>query len=230
LDEEIIMYKPKPNKSRLLLGAIAGLLVAVVATSCGTTPETQNSLPSAPSPTAEADTESPSVARSPEEPAMTETSQKSPAQVAQTTKEETVQVYWLDANAQTVKLVPSAVTIENKSAAQPDTLLTTAFEQLLARPKTETQTTSIPEGTRLLGVRQEADGVRVNLSEDFTKGGGTMSMTGRLAQVLYTATTLDPNAKVWLEVEGKPLEVLGGEGLIIEQPLTRQSFEKDFDL
>jgi len=51
-------------------------------------------------------------------------------------------------------------------------------------------------------------------------------MSSRVAQVLYTATSLQPNAKVWIDIEGKPLEVLGGEGLLLEQPLTRESFEK----
>jgi len=45
-------------------------------------------------------------------------------------------------------------------------------------------------------------------------------MSSRVAQVLYTATSLQPNAKVWIDIEGKPLEVLGGEGLLLEQPLT----------
>jgi spore germination protein GerM len=55
-------------------------------------------------------------------------------------------------------------------------------------------------------------------------------MTGRLAQILYTATSIAPNSKLWLEVEGKPLEVLGGEGLEVSQPLDRRQFEQDFEL
>jgi spore germination protein GerM len=55
-------------------------------------------------------------------------------------------------------------------------------------------------------------------------------MTGRVAQILYTATSLQPTAKVWIDVEGKPLETLGGEGLELKQPLTRQGFEQNFTL
>jgi spore germination protein GerM len=55
-------------------------------------------------------------------------------------------------------------------------------------------------------------------------------MVGRVGQVVYTATTLNPNAKVYIEVNGKPLEVLGGEGVEIEQPMTRESFKKEYPL
>ncbi|MFO5473015.1 MAG: GerMN domain-containing protein, partial [Dolichospermum sp.] len=72
--------------------------------------------------------------------------------------------------------------------------------------------------------------VHVNLSENFTSGGGSSSMIGRIGQVVYTATSLNPQAKVYIEVNGKPLEVLGGEGVELEQPLTRESFQKNYPL
>ncbi|MEC4985996.1 MAG: GerMN domain-containing protein [Oscillatoria sp. PMC 1068.18] len=144
------------------------------------------------------------------------------------TEAQKAEVYWISTTSDDIEVVANAITIEN--TAQPEQILESAFKRLLAGPSEETFSTTIPDGTTLRSLTLENDGVHVNLSEEFTTGGGTASMTGRVAQVIYTATSLDANAPVWIEVEGKTLEVLGGEGLLLDQPLTRKSFEKDFDL
>ena len=56
-------------------------------------------------------------------------------------------------------------------------------------------------------------------------------MIYRVAQVIYTSTSLDPNQKVFISVGGQPIDnnhPLGGEGLILQQPTTRARFAADF--
>lgn len=140
---------------------------------------------------------------------------------------QTPHVYWLKPRDTGLDLVPQPVEI---AATQPNQVLERAFQALLAGPTEGTDSTTIPPETKLLGLKIENGEVHVNLSEDFTKGGGSTSMVGRIGQVIYTATTLDPNAKVYIEVEGEQLEFLGGEGVEVLQPLTRQSFEQNYPL
>lgn len=110
--------------------------------------------------------------------------------------------------------------------------LTQALEKLLAQSPAFDPTTTIPQGTKLLNLQLGKDGgVHVNLSQEFSQGGGSSSMIYRVAQVLYTATSIDPQAPVFLSVEGQPLNEdhpLGGEGILLEYPLTRQKFNREF--
>ena len=143
--------------------------------------------------------------------------------------EQTAQVFWLRDTGSKQELVPQP--IETTAAPQePSTVLKTAFNDLLAGPTTGDISTTIPAGTQVRDVQVQPDGIHVDLSAEFATGGGSAAMTGRVAQVVYTATSLSPDAKVWIDVEGKPLEILGGEGLVLEQPLTRESFKENFTL
>jgi spore germination protein GerM len=141
--------------------------------------------------------------------------------------EQTANVYWLQPKGNSVDLVPQQVRV---AAVQPNQVLEKAFQNLLAGPTEGTDSTTIPQGTKLLGLKVENDEVHVNLSENFTSGGGSTSMMARVGQVVYTATTLNPNAKVYIDVNGKRLDTLGGEGIVLDQPLTRDSFKKDYPL
>jgi hypothetical protein len=86
-------------------------------------------------------------------------------------------------------------------------------------------TTLIPEGTRLLGV-DRADGlVTVDLSGEFDDGGGSASMLGRLAQVVFTVTQLSPRDRVRFRIDGKPVEVFSSEGVVLDRPQRRADYE-----
>lgn len=139
-----------------------------------------------------------------------------------------VPVYWIKGAIGKFEAVPTKVAV--KQANNPDAVLQAAFNSLLAGPKDASVSSEIPQGTKLRSLNVKSEGVYVDLSAEFSSGGGSNSMTSRLGQVIYTATSLKPNTKVWISVEGKPLELLGGEGLEVAQPSTRQSFDKNFPL
>lgn len=84
----------------------------------------------------------------------------------------------------------------------------------------------IPPGTALLGL-SVADGVAtVDLSREFSSGGGSLSMTMRLAQVVFTLTQFPTVDSVRFRLDGEPISVLGGEGVLLERPVTRQDYEE----
>ncbi|MEM6518340.1 MAG: GerMN domain-containing protein [Cyanobacteria bacterium P01_C01_bin.70] len=139
---------------------------------------------------------------------------------------ETSTLYWLSIDGTTVALNPVTVAVPADASAAD--ALQVAFANLMDGPAGEGAASGIPEETELLALVIEADGVHVDLSEDFTFGGGSASMIGRLAQVVYTATALEPSAPVWIDVEGEPLTLLGGEGLEVRQPITRADVATDF--
>jgi spore germination protein GerM len=203
--------KDQQGSNRISSGAIAAVSAVVVAVGGGvawfTTQSSNTPTPSNPS---------------------GQIAQPAQPSTRQPANEQTPNVYWLTSKDKNVALVPQPVKVASILPNQP---LEAAFQSLLAGPTTEaTGSTTIPKGTKLLGLKSENNEVHVNLSEDFTSGGGSTSMMGRVGQVVYTATTLNPKAKVYIDVNGKPLDVLGGEGVELQQPLTRESFDKNYPL
>lgn len=86
-------------------------------------------------------------------------------------------------------------------------------------------TTSIPDGTILLGL-DIADGLAtVDLSREFEAGGGSASMTARLAQVVYTLTQFPTVDRVAFKLDGEPVTVFSGEGIVLDGPTTREDYE-----
>ncbi len=78
----------------------------------------------------------------------------------------------------------------------------------------------IPAGTRLLSVKTYPNKLEVDLSGQFTSGGGSNSMMQRVQQIAKTLVSAPQKKPVYLKVQGKSLEVLGGEGLMIQEPIT----------
>jgi germination protein M len=83
----------------------------------------------------------------------------------------------------------------------------------------------IPLETRLLGINIENGVATVDLSSDFEAGGGSFSMQMRIAQVVFTLTQFETVDAVLFHIDGQPREAIGGEGIMVDQPLARDDFE-----
>lgn len=84
----------------------------------------------------------------------------------------------------------------------------------------------IPPGTRLLGIDIDGGTATVDLTSEFESGGGSASMFGRLAQVVYTLTEFETVKRVRFALDGEPVDVFSGEGIVLDKPVTRADYEE----
>ena len=77
----------------------------------------------------------------------------------------------------------------------------------------------IPKNTDLISVEQTSDKIIVNLTSGFGQGGGSQSVENRVKQLSKTVKERVKNKKVYLYIDNKEVEYLGGEGVYISQPL-----------
>lgn len=210
-----------PQRIRQLpLGVIAAFSAVILTAGGGTAWWTWNQLTSVPT------AEQPDTITAPTAPPedLAQEPPTAPAPVVETD----ARLYLLTVTDTSFELVPAPIQVED--ARDPEVVLTAAFDQLLAEPNESVGFSEIPDSTALLDLEVQPDGVYVDLSADFEQGGGSASMMGRLGQVVYTATSLDTDGVVWISVGGVPLEYLGGEGLLVDQPMTREAFDQNFPL
>jgi spore germination protein GerM len=139
--------------------------------------------------------------------------------------------YWVLVERNRTRVVPVQVALVPQASAY--SMLSAAFSQLLSNPSYGRHNSSIPANTRLLSMKVNDNDIYINLSKEFLAGGGSASMINRLHQVVYTATSLNPNARVFISVEGQPLNEknpLAGEGLMVRYPIDRRQLAEDFAL
>jgi spore germination protein GerM len=114
--------------------------------------------------------------------------------------------------------------------AVPDTLevAANAMRALIAGPTDEERDeglfTSIPEDTLLLGIVIDNGLATIDLGREFESGGGSFGMLSRLAQVVYTLTQFPTVNSVQFRLDGEPVTVFSGEGILLEKPVTRGDY------
>lgn len=119
--------------------------------------------------------------------------------------------------------------VAHRTVAATTRVATAAMSELLSGPNADDQaagmSTAVPTGTRLLGINIASGVATVDLKGGFASGGGSLSMSGRLAQVTYTLTQFPSATSVLFRLDGKPVTVFGGEGIVLDHPVTRATFE-----
>ncbi len=104
-----------------------------------------------------------------------------------------------------------------------------ALGSLLAGPseaeRSDGVSTAVPAGTRLLGLVVSGGVATVDLSSEFESGGGSLSMMARLGQVACTLDQFSAVRGVRFELDGEPVSVFSGEGIVLEKPVTCADYE-----
>jgi germination protein M len=85
---------------------------------------------------------------------------------------------------------------------------------------------TVPADTHLLGLSIAGGTATVDLSNEYASGGGTLSMTMRLAQIVYTLTEFPTVKRVAFELDGEPVTVFSGEGIVLDRPQVRTDYEE----
>ncbi len=106
-----------------------------------------------------------------------------------------------------------------------------AVKALLTGPTTtETRgglVTAVPQDTRFLGLTIDANGIaKVDLSRAYESGGGSLSMTLRLAQVTCTLNQFPTIKGVRFALAGELVSVFSGDGIVIDKPVTCDSYRQ----
>lgn len=146
-------------------------------------------------------------------------------QVTEEQKEENVYIYFLSSDKngnQFLKpvsrpLAPGADRVEY------------AISQLLSGPNMIERSggaySEIPQETKLIKVTTSADKVIVDFTSNFGIGGGSDSIYSRMRQLIKTVLA-NTNKPVFLYLDGKQADILGGEGITFSQPLSEGSLDE----
>ena len=103
-----------------------------------------------------------------------------------------------------------------------------AIQALITGPKEKEKAngvySEIPSTTKIVSINESDDKVIINLNSAFENGGGTESLYKRLYQLIKTAKR-NTSKPVYLYINGNKVEYIGGEGIMITQPLNENSLD-----
>ena len=146
-----------------------------------------------------------------------------PEEQTQKQSDKVVKIFLLD-NSGNLRAMNRTCNIEKENSC-----FEYAIKELVSAPtkweKSKGFTSEIPNGTKVLSVRESSGSILIDLSSDFESGGGAESTYARVQQIIKTANA-NSSTPTYLYINGKQADVIGGEGIMIKQPLNERSFDE----
>ncbi len=134
----------------------------------------------------------------------------------------TVKIFLLDKTGEIRSVNRTCETSENSCFEY-------AINELINAPtkweKSKGFTSEIPTGTKVLSIRETSNSILIDLSSNFETGGGAESTYMRVKQIIKTVNS-NSKLPVYLYINGRQANVIGGEGIMIKQPLSDKSFDE----
>jgi spore germination protein GerM len=144
----------------------------------------------------------------------------------ETKEQEYINVYFIGKNEHNEEVYKAVKRLYNKDID--GSKIKFAVNSLIRGPKPEEKQrgvyTEVPSGAEVINITEQPDKVVVNLNSAFVNGGGTESLYKRLYQLIKTAH-LNSTIPVYLYIDGQRADVVGGEGIMLSQPLSNSSLE-----
>jgi spore germination protein GerM len=110
-----------------------------------------------------------------------------------------------------------------------DSPLTDALNALMRGPSSDELSRGyvslVPQGSKILSVTMRGATAEINFNDAFQFNSlGIEGYAGQLKQVVWTATAFNNVHDVQILIDGKKVDYMGGEGVFIKLPLSRNSF------
>lgn len=139
---------------------------------------------------------------------------------------EYVNIYFIGKNEHNEEVYKAVKRVYNKDVD--GSRLRFAVSSLISGPKPEERQrgvyTEVPSGSEVINITEQPNKVIINLNSAFVNGGGTDSLYKRLYQLIKTVH-LNSKLPVYLYIDGQQADVVGGEGIMISQPLSNSSLD-----
>ncbi|KAF0134916.1 MAG: germination protein M [Candidatus Saganbacteria bacterium] len=119
------------------------------------------------------------------------------------------------------------ITSVERRILENEDVLKLCAKELISGPTSNEQKddifSEIPNKAKILDIKTNEDVVEVIFNEELENyGGGSARVQGLISQIVYTFTEIPGIKRVKISVRGRDEVALGGEGYVIDKPLSRE--------